>query len=168
VAGIILGTGTQALLGYDLTDPENDGTRDGANYNADFDSSHESNYFNNEGAFNVFTNTVGSGNNKWCCDPAPVWVSAGNFGSSPILLTHFTITSGNDAPGRDADIWSIEGSNDKQMWTPIFVYSNDGTSPWTARNQVLKFSSPEHFQVCTPYRYFATMQIQPWVHRFIN
>jgi hypothetical protein len=163
VAGIVRGTGTAALLGGDLTDPENNGNRYGSNYNADFDANVEPRFYYGEGAFNVFNNVIGPWNAKWCCDPPPVWVSAGNFGLSTnpadapqYLLTHFTITSGNDMPERDADKWTIQGSDDQVEWTTIFEYNNAGESPWTTgiRNQVLQFSSPTHFKVCAPYRYF--------------
>jgi hypothetical protein len=181
VAGIVRGTGTAALLGGDLTDPENNGNQYGSNYNADFDANVEPRFdsgeggSDREGAFNVFNNDIGPWEAKWCCDPPPVWVSAGNFGLSKnpadapqYLLTHFTITSGNDVPKRDADKWTIQGSDDQEEWTTIFEYNHPGKSPWTRRNQVLQFSSPTHFHVCAPYRYFryhATSVVRGGFHQ---
>jgi hypothetical protein len=173
VAGTVLGTGTAALLGSDLTDPENDGNGDtGDNYNAEFNASSKAEFADDsetvETAFNVFRNSVDKGrSSKWCCDSAPQWVSAGNFGflGKKYVLTHFTITSGNDSPRREADIWSIEGSNDPSnpnCWTPIFEYNKTGISPWGGTpNQVLLFTSPDapqsvppSFSGCTAYQYF--------------
>ena len=51
------------------------------------------------------------------------------------VLTHFTITSGNDVAGRDPDIFKIQGSNNGSDWTDIYSYSNNGTSPWGSDRQ---------------------------------
>lgn len=173
----VLGTGTGALLGGDITDPEDDGN--GANYdppgnldgyNAIFSASSEANFDppNNEGAFNVFDNTVGSGQAKWCCDGPTQWVQA-QF-KKRFVLTHFTITSGNDTPGRRPDVWQIQGSIDGVNWSTIFSYDNDGgsgdqqvdnSSPFTANNQVLLYSDIAvagnpggDFSTPTPFSYF--------------
>jgi hypothetical protein len=163
----ILGTGTAALLDGDLTDPEGDGvdnpetaTGNGL-FNANFYASSEPTFSSvgggpNEAAFDVFDNKVGGGEAKWCCGGPTQWVAA-EF-DKPYALTHFTLTSSNDSPGRDADVWAIQGSNDSTngadgTWTDIYLFSNndpfasnnrnDGdTSPFTARNQVLLFESP--------------------------
>lgn len=54
-------------------------------------------------------------------------------------LTHFTIAAGNDAVGRDPTVWFIEGSNDGTNWTTIFQYNNPGVTPFSARNEVLRY-----------------------------
>lgn len=136
-AATILGTGTGALLGSDLTDPENDGTPDGSNYNATFAASEEPGFGGGEFAFNVFNNQVGGGNAKWCCGGAspgtfPIWVEA-TF-EQPVVLTSFTLTSGNDTPGRDPVDWEILGTNDGATFSQIHVQSG---SLWTARDQVI-------------------------------
>src|SRR5688572_10447711 len=106
----ILGVGTGALLGSDLTDPENNGDPEAnANYNATFSASEEQGFGGGEAAFNVFDNQVGGGNMKWCCG------DGNNFPANPIsidatlttahVLTHFTLTSGNDSPERDPRVW---------------------------------------------------------------
>jgi hypothetical protein len=136
-AGVIL---TAGLQGNDLTDPEDNASSSSyLNYDAIFRSSHEP-QFNAEGAFNVFDNTVGSGDAKWCCDGPTVWVEA-DFGSQQYDLTSFTITSGNDVSNRDPDQWSISGSNDGINYDAIFSYANDGTSPFTARKQTLLYTA---------------------------
>jgi hypothetical protein len=139
-AVVVRGTGTAALIGGDLTDPENNGNPEAdSGYNATFRSSVEPGFGGGEYAFNVFDNRVGGGNDKWCCDGATVWVEA-NFGKR-YNLTKFTATSGNDGPERDADKWQILGSNDGINYIAIFSYNNNGVSAWgSTRNQVLEFS----------------------------
>ena len=63
----VLGTGTGALLGGDLTDPEDDGDPEAdKNYNAKFSASDEPGFGGGESAFNVFDNVLGPSNAKWC------------------------------------------------------------------------------------------------------
>ena len=136
----VRGWGTGALVGHDLTDPENDAYANAyVNYNAVFRSSIEP-YFGAEGAFNVFDNRVGAGDDKWCCD-LNGWVEA-DFGSKRYHLTSFTAASASDVPGRDADKWQILGSNDGLNYTVIFSYDRDGVSPWGEnRNQVNEYTA---------------------------
>ena len=159
----VLGTGTAALIGGDLTDPEDDGV-DGENTNWNWTSISASSEekWTHEGSFNVFDNKVGATNHKWCCNGPTQWISVGF--SQPYILSHFTITSGNDVAGRDPDIWKIQGSNDGSNWTDIFVYDNNGVSPWgTDRLEVLKytgdgddFSTPNAFSY---FRYYVTSTV---------
>lgn len=164
-AVVMRGIGTGALVGGDLTDPENNGNPElDSGYNATFRSSVEQGFGGGEYAFNVFDNRVGGSNDKWCCDGGTVWVEA-NFGSKRYNLTRFTATSGNDAAERDADRWQILGSNDGINYTPIFSYNNNGTSAWGAnRLQVLEyskaggdFSSNAGYSI---FRYQATSTVQ--------
>jgi hypothetical protein len=150
-AVVVRGTGTAALVGGDLTDPENNGQADAnVNYNATFRSSIENGFGGGEYAYNVFDNRVGGGNDKWCCDQsANLWVEA-NFGTQRYFLTSFTATSSNDTPGRDSDIWNILGSNDGVNYTTIFAYNKNGTSPWgNTRNQVNQYSAGTDFATQT-------------------
>ncbi|MDC3146032.1 Ig-like domain-containing protein, partial [Candidatus Pelagibacter sp.] len=135
----VLGTGAGALMGGDLTDPEDDGV-DGADTNWNWSSISASSEpkWTAEGSYNVFDNKVGSSNNKWCCNGPTQWIAV-EF-SQAYTLNSFTITSGNDVVNRDPDQWKIQGSNDGNNWTDIFTYSNDGTPPWSDRNQVLLYS----------------------------
>ena len=62
----VLGTGTESLLGGDLTDPEDDGDPEAdKNYNAKFSASDEPGFAGGESAFNVFDNELGPSNAKW-------------------------------------------------------------------------------------------------------
>ena len=164
----ILGTGTGALIGGDLTDPENNGV-DGSNTNWNWTSIVASveNYWSSEGAYNVFDNNVGAGNAKWCCDGAPEWIYV-QF-SQAYVLTHFTITSGNDVPSRDPDIWRIQGSNNGTDWTDIFVYNNDGVSPFSNRYQVIRYNgNGDDFATPAAYsyfRYYVTSTITNGAHQ---
>jgi len=152
----ILGTGSGALLRSDLTDPENDINDNmpnnppyyGTGYNFVAAGANQETWFSpgkggwswhGEAALDLFDNKVGGGEAKWCCGGQWLWVQF----PRPIILTHFTIASANDASYRDPDIWRIEGSNDGSNWTTIFSYDNDGNSPFSARNQVLLYESPE-------------------------
>ena len=145
VLATILGTGTGALLGGDLTDPEDDGAADAnVNYNATFFSSDEPGFGGGEFAFNVFDNTVGGGNAKWCCGTSFPQIVGAVFDQS-YLLTHFTLTSGNDTVTRDPRVWQIQGSNDSTTgldgtWTNIYSRTDANSSDWTARNQVISYT----------------------------
>jgi len=134
------------LIGGDLTDPEDDGidTEDtaGTNFNWVEITSSSKSYFTdatgggpNEGAFDAFDNKIGGGEAKWCCDGAPQDLTV-EF-ADPVSITHFTMTSSNDTPGRDPSFWQIQGSDDGITFTSI--YSSEGVSIWTDRNQTALF-----------------------------
>jgi hypothetical protein len=139
-AVVVRGTGTTALVGNDLTDPENNGSADtNLNYNATFRANNEAGFGGGEFAYNVFDNRLGGSNDKWCCDMFPGMFVEANFGAQRYVLTSFTASSANDIPGRDADIWQIRGSNDGINYTTIFSYNHDGVSPWAQRLQVNQY-----------------------------
>ena len=137
-AYITRGAGTAALRGGDLTDPENNGV-DGAmtNWNWIAITASSENSWTAEGAYNIFDNLVGGGDEKWCCDPAPQSIAV-QF-DRPYVLTHFTLSSANDVPERDPTQWYIEGSNNGTNWTPIYSWTN-GISPFSQRLEVLEFT----------------------------
>lgn len=155
------------LKGGDLTDPEDDADPSAyVNYDAIFRASDEE-FFNSEGAFNVFDNTVGARDAKWCCDGTPVWVEA-DFGSNQFMLTSFTISSGNDVPRRDPDIWSILGSNDGMNYDTIFSYDDDGNSPFSARLQTVEYALGTDYKNDAAYsifRYSAFSQVGGGLHQ---
>ena len=166
-AVVIRGTGTVALVGNDLTDPENNGNPEAnVGYNATFRSSVENGFAGGEFAYNVFDNQVGGGNDKWCCD-TNVWVEA-NFGTKRYALTSFTAASANDEAGRDSDQWKILGSNDGVNYTTIFDYNRDGVSPWAQRLQVNQykvgadFASPAAYSI---FRYQSTSVVDQPMHQ---
>lgn len=168
-ASLILGTGTQALIGGDLTDPENDGLADSnVNYNATFRSSVEQGFGGREYAFNVFDNILSGGNGKWCCNGGTVWVEA-DFGSDQYILDTFTLSSANDVASRDSDQWSILGSNDGVNYTTIFSYDVAGLSIWGAdRFEVVEFSNSDDYNVNTAYsifRYQSTSVVSGSAHQ---
>jgi hypothetical protein len=155
-----LGTGTGALIGGDLTDPEDDGIEGTVPGNGDWSSlnwnwvsiqASSENYFGNfggsEGSYDVFDNTVGPAQAKWCCDGPPQWITV-EF-EKPISLESFTITSGNDTPARDPLAWTISGSNNGIDFDLIFE-QDDTTALWTERLEVLHFISPRRQK---PYKF---------------
>ena len=145
-----LGTGTEFLLGGDLTDPQDDGDPENdVGYDAIFNSNDEPGFGGGEFAFNVFDNILGPSNDKWCCGKAggiseddPIWVSA-EF-AVPYALTHFTVSSANDVPARDPIHWAIQGSNNGTDWTDIYVY-DEGESPWIDRFEVIQWTAGDDF-----------------------
>lgn len=157
--GTVLGTGTSALLGGDLTDPDDNGAADAdENYNAVFRANDEEGFGGGEFAFNVFDNRLGPGNDKWCCGVAGgfpeegLWVEA-ELKSPPAFLTHFTVSSANDVPGRDPLVWSVSGSNDGENYDTIF--ETDGEVIWDERLQVIRFNAGDDFpQQETAYQIF--------------
>ena len=158
----ILGIGASALLGGPLTDKNGDGldaiggATDSSWDWAEITSSHEPDFEGGENAFNIFDHKVGGGNDKWCCDDPtpgnPVWVAV-KF-KQAVSLTHFTVASGNDTPGRDPTDWAIQGSNNGTTYTDIYHFF-DVNVPWTDRNQVVKFTLPFTAQPYTYIRYIA-------------
>lgn len=163
-------TSIPGLLGGDLTDPENDGIdavgagADPAGNNWDFVSisaSHEEDFEGGENSFNVFDNKVGGGNAKWCCDGPAVWITVEFEG--PVILTHFTLTSSNDSPGRDPRAWSIQGSNDNLTYEPIYEDTDASRSLWNelvadgdGRNSTLRFDLDTPTDPYLFFRYEAT------------
>ena len=165
-----LGIGTEFLIGNDLTDLGDDGDPEfDEGYDAIFDSNHEPGFGSDnadpnsagagESAFNVFDNLLGPANDKWCCgrpggifEDDPIWVSAQL--PVPHFLTAFTVSSANDAPNRDPIYWAVQGSNDGQDYTDIYVYEDD-FGPWVDRYEVIVFTEGEDFPVqTTSYEYF--------------
>lgn len=153
----VLGTGAGALLGSDLTDPENDGSDlpepNGSGFNWVSITASANAYFDSDGdprqgAFDIFDNKVNGGEGKFCCSGATVTIDV-QFAEA-YVLSHFTMTSNNDSIGRNPDVWSIQGSNDGSSWSNIFAFSDDdatatgsrlyaGNSPWTANDQVIRW-----------------------------
>jgi hypothetical protein len=144
----LIGTGTAALIGGDLTDPENNGdevagpTDPSWNWES-ITSNNKPGFDGAEFAFNIFDSRVGGGADKWCCDdPSPAAPHRVDVKfRSPVVLRYFTITSGNDARDREPTTWQIAGSNDGVTYTPIFV-QDAPVSIWTATDQVAKITLP--------------------------
>lgn len=146
-----------ALLGGDLTDPENDGddsTPQGSNFNAVFSASVQPD-FDGENAFNVFDNKLEG--DKWCCPDlngdGPAWVQADLGAGNSRRLMAFSIAAGNDGPQRDPDLWRVQGSNDGVNFIDIFVYDQPGVSPFGARNEVLLYRAGTDYPPPLRYRW---------------
>ena len=155
----VLGIGTGALIGGDLTDPEDDGDPEqDRNYNAKFSANDEPGFGGGEFAFNVFDNLLGPSNDKWCCGRGGGIPEEGLHVTAelekPHRLTHFTVASANDVPGRDPTVWEVQGSNDGKKFTTIF--SHDGASLWgDMRLQVILFEAGKDFDAQrTGYQFF--------------
>lgn len=158
-----LGTGTGALLGGDLTDPEDDGDDrrdplvpgDGlAERNWDFVdavANEKSSFADHEAAFNVFDNKLGPGQDKWCCNAREITVEF----EAAVSLTHFTLSSANDVPGRDWREWTVSGSTDGTTFTEI--YADDGSvNHWPNRLEVVQFELDAPTPEYTHFRFEAT------------
>ncbi len=164
----ILGTQTASLLGGDLTDPEDDGQPDtDEGYNAIFTANDEPGFGGGESAFNVFDNRLGPSNDKWCCGPANGVPEDGLHVTAEFedayLLTHFTVSSANDYPGRDPSVWEIQGSNDGDNFTTIFAH--DGDSFWNERLQVVRFDAGDDYdEPKTGYRFFRFVTFETPLH----
>ena len=154
----VLGVETESLIGGDLTDPDDNGSPDeDVGYNAIFTSNDEPGFGGGEFSFNVFDNLLGGGNDKWCCGPGSGIPDEGLHITAeledPYALTHFTVSSANDVPGRDPTEWAIQGSNDGVEFTTIF--SQEGDALWTERHQVIRFDAGVDFPIQTQaYQYF--------------
>jgi hypothetical protein len=156
----ILGTGAAALLGGDLTDPDNnigDTTPEGAQFDWLGATASNKPFFGtggqaeptSMGAFDLFDNRLGPVNDKWCCAGPPASATLEFPGT--VSLTHFTIASAEDGPQRDPVDWQILGSNDGVVFTPVFTQTDPlRTGIWTGRLQVVR---AQPAAPSPPYRY---------------
>jgi hypothetical protein len=166
----LLGVGTGALLQNDLTDPENDGVEGptdpgppqtaGTDFNWVSINASDENYFSgqgagNEGAFDLFDNTTGGGPAKWCCAGAPQWITV-EF-EEPVSISHFVVAASNDSisHNRAPLDWGIYGSNDGEIFEPIFEQSDDEPI-WKADEEVYLFNLPRPSDPYTFIKYDVT------------
>lgn len=139
------------LLGSDLTDPENNGvpTGIGTGFNWESITASSKATFDNEGAFRVFDNQVGSNATKWFANGVQQSVTV-KF--TPLTsLKYFTITSNNDTPARDPRVWEIQGSNDNTTFNTIVRFDDASASFFTTTSQTLRVDLAKP---SLPYRYF--------------
>jgi gliding motility-associated-like protein len=66
----------------------------------------------------------------------PYWVQYKSTTGADKQLTKYTLTSGDDAAGRDPKNWTLEGSNDGTNWTVVDTRNN---FLFAARNQTVTF-----------------------------
>ena len=159
------------LLGGDLTDPEDDGV-DGETIFADGDNpqtagenfnwisitANAEEYFGNfggsEGSFDVFDNQIGGGQNKLCCGGEPVEITV-QF-EVAVSLTHITLTSSNDTPGRDPLDFEIQGSNDGTVFETIYARADDESIWGATRNLTAQIDLPSPSDAYEYIRYAVT------------
>jgi hypothetical protein len=91
---------------------------------------------------NVIDNNV---NTKYYIAQTALWIAY----QSPYtaLVTQYSITSANDAATRDPKSWTLEGSNDGAVWTPLNTQTNQ---TFAARFQTNTYT----FSNSTGYLYF--------------
>lgn len=80
-------------------------------------------------------------------------------------LTHFTVSSANDVPGRDPSVWEIQGSNNGEDFTTIFAH--DGGSFWNERLQVIRFDAGDDYdKQKVGYRFFRFIAFKTVAQNF--
>ena len=144
---VFLGTGTSALLGGDVTDPEDDGLDENValavhtRYMASSTGGDPTNLFDNllGGSALGWRNQLDDGRHG-----APnLWVEAAL--PTPLTLSHFTIASSTGDPLWDPRIWEIQGSNDGMTFHTIYHHRDSNAAIWTLRAQVARFDAGVHF-----------------------
>ena len=60
---------------------------------------------------------------KWLTFTSTGWIQY-DF-QSVVTINQYTVTSGNDASGRDPKTWQLQGSNDGTNWTTIDSRNNE-------------------------------------------
>lgn len=74
--------------------------------------------------------------------------------AAPVNIGAYTLTSANDAPGRDPKSWTLQGSKDGSTWTVLDTRVDEFFS---ARNQTRRFELPPTMtESYTQYRIFLT------------
>jgi len=157
-----LGTGTEALLGGDLTDPEDDGVDAGSvdqfavnGWNlVNVIPNEEPGFGGGEFAFNVFDNQLGGGNAKWCCNARDITFEF----EDPVSVTHFTIASADDVPNRDWRVFRVQGSNDGTTFETFYESSGEERL-WKERLEVLRFDLTT---MTDPYRFIRFEADSNW------
>jgi predicted alpha-1,2-mannosidase len=56
---------------------------------------------------------------KWIAATTTAWIQYQFGGGNAYVVTRYTLTSGNDIPGRDPKNWQFQGSNDGTAWTTV-------------------------------------------------
>ena len=66
---------------------------------------------------------------------------------SKAIANKYTLTSGNDAPGRDPKNWTLAGSNDEANWVALDTRTDES---FAGRNETREFT----FNYPTAYKYY--------------
>ena len=152
-APIVLGTGTEALLGGDLTDPENDGNPEElTGYNVTIENGNDEE--KPDDIEDLVDNLLGETSDDWCCADRGETARAFFEFDEPVVITHFTIASGSSTSRTyDPRHWAIRGSNDGgETWVNIYTRLNYEEAVWTDKLQVLRYNAGEHFQMPQAFR----------------
>ena len=68
----------------------------------------------------------GSSDSKWLDFNATSWVELEL--AEPVKIVRYALTSANDAPGRDPQDWTLQGSTDGKTWTTLDTRSGESFS----------------------------------------
>ena len=162
--GIILGTGTNSLIGNDFTDPfeENGATLDGTVTTASISIGTEG--AGGEHAYRVFDNGVNppppnpthdQARSKVCCTGVGGHITI-QLDNGPQIVRSYTISTANDSPGRDPSGWQVLGSNNGTDFTLIDEVTGN---TWNSRHEVQLFSQFSQGQNTTAYEYLRFVPV---------
>jgi predicted alpha-1,2-mannosidase len=84
---------------------------------------------------------------KWIAAATTAWIQYQFGGGNAYVVTRYTLTSGNDIPGRDPKNWQLQGSNDGTAWTTVDTRTG---ITFASRLMTQSFS----FTNTTAYRYY--------------
>jgi parallel beta-helix repeat protein len=86
-----------------------------------------------ECAADAFDQNLGT---KWLDFHSASWITI-KLGWGGQRVWNYSLCSANDAPERDPDDWTLEGSNDNVTWTILDTVIDNG--PWASRNTCYNF-----------------------------
>ncbi|MEV6813844.1 glycoside hydrolase N-terminal domain-containing protein [Micromonospora sp. NPDC051296] len=92
--------------------------------------------------------TDGDSRTKWCVDRPPSQVIWQVALTAPAVVSAYQLTSANDVPLRDPQIWTFQGSADGTEWSILDTRALSG--PFESRFQTKEFSCPNG----TAYRFY--------------
>ncbi|MGI6074714.1 MAG: DUF4998 domain-containing protein [Fermentimonas sp.] len=94
----------------------------------------------------------GNENTKYLCRANNTWIVFEP--TNPAIVTKYTLTTGNDAPGRDPKDWKLEASNDGNNW--VTLDEKIGYNFGAPRKQTHTFEIPDNDQTYKYYRLNVT------------
>ncbi|MET4226371.1 GH92 family glycosyl hydrolase [Oerskovia enterophila] len=94
----------------------------------------------NEGAAKLADDNSGT---KWLTRTTTGWVAYAF--TEPVRITGYSMTSGDDAEGRDPKSWTLEGSTDGTTWVPLDQRTNEDF-PQRKQARVFEVATPGTYQ----------------------
>ena len=85
----------------------------------------------------------GMTNTKWLTFAPTGWVAVKL--AEPVAVTHYTMTSANDFPGRDPRDWTLQGSHDGTNWTDLDQRTGE-TFPQRFQTKQYQFNNSTAYQ----------------------